>query len=85
MSPKAQPPIVGTAGPGSGPGGKVRRQDIEDALRKVGKQLLAPAEAAIPRSQNLIIAAVALGVVATYLLGRRSGRRRSTVVEVRRV
>ncbi len=59
--------------------------DIEAKLRQIGGQ----AEGVVQDSKTDLMAAGAgalgLLLVVVYLLGRRRGRRRSTVVEVRRV
>ena len=63
----------------------VTRADIEAKLREIRGEVDSTAEAA--KSYALVVGAV--GVVAlvgvAYLLGRRRGRKRTTVVEVRRV
>ncbi len=68
-----------------GDGATVSRDDIERKLREIRGEAGEVAESG--RSYALIAAAAAAVVVVAlaYLLGRRKGRRRSTVVEVRRV
>jgi hypothetical protein len=65
--------------------GRVSRSDIEAKLKEVTGELEEAGEAA--KGKGLIVAGVAavvlLGVV--FLLGKRRGRRKSTVVEIRRV
>ena len=63
----------------------ITRDDIEAKLRQIQRGTAAGAEAA--RGAGLaggIVGAALLAVVA-YLLGRRRGRKRRTVVEIRRV
>ena len=63
--------------------GRITRQDLEAELRAT----VGEADGAIgDRRSSLVLAvAVAATVVAVaYLMGRRTGRQRSTVVEVRR-
>jgi hypothetical protein len=63
----------------------VSRDDIEAKLRQIQGEVGRTADAAKPIG---IAAAAALAVVlvgAAYLLGRRRGRKRTTVVEIRRV
>ncbi len=67
------------------PSGRVTRDDLEAKLR----ELEVDARDQVASARNTIIAA---GVVAAvvllllaFLLGRRGGRERSTVVEIRRV
>ena len=68
-----------------GDGATVTRDDIERKLREIKGEASDVAESG--RSTALIAAlATAAAVVAlSYFLGRRRGRRRTTVVEVRRV
>ena len=64
---------------------RVTRDRIEAKLRELRGEVEATAEAAKPVA---LAAGLALGVLvlaASYLLGRRRGRRRSAVVEIRRV
>ena len=64
---------------------KITRADLESKLREVRGEVEEKGEAA--KSTGLTVALV--GVVAlvgmAFLLGRRPGRRKSTVVEIRRV
>jgi len=64
--------------------GRITRQDLEAELRAT----VGEADGAIGdrRSSLVLAAAVAATVVVAvaYLVGRRTGRQRSTVVEVRR-
>ena len=65
--------------------GRITRADIEGKLREMRGEVEETAEAA--KAPILAIAggiAVAIVVVA-FLLGKRRGRRKSTVVEIRRV
>lgn len=70
---------------GTGPGGKITIDDIEAKLREVQGKATETGEDA----KNMAIAvgaAVVVGLVgAAFLLGRRRGKRKSTIVEVRRV
>lgn len=69
----------------SRPADRVSRSDIESAVR----DLVGGVEDRVDASKPTIIrAGVAVGVVLlviAYLLGRRKGRRKTTVVEIRRV
>ena len=67
------------------PGALVERRDIEAKLRELKGGVDDTKESAT--SALVTVGAVVLvGVVAAaFLLGRRKGRRRSTVVEVRRI
>lgn len=66
-------------------GRRITRDDLEAAFARVVGEGEATAQSAAPT--GLVVAgAVALGVIAlAYLAGRRRGRRRSAVVEVRRL
>lgn len=66
-------------------GRRITRDDLEAAFSRVIGEGEATAQAAAPTA--LVVAgAVALGVIAlAYLAGRRRGRRRSAVLEIRRV
>ena len=65
--------------------GPVSRDDIESKLREIKGEVDTTAASAKP----YVIAGAAVAVVVAvglgYLLGRRRGRKRSTVVEIRRV
>lgn len=74
---------------GSGPGGRITPADIEAQVRQitgeVAETVEGVTEAVKPKMIPVAAAGGAVLVAATYLLGRRRGRRRSTVVEIRRV
>jgi len=86
MSPLRQSGVSGNGRPiGSGPEGRITAEDI----RAKAQELVAGVEGQV-RSRLPLVTYVAAGAVvavavAAFLLGRRSGRRRSTVVEIRRV
>lgn len=64
---------------------RITRDDIESKLRSMAGEVDDRVEAARPALMTgAVVAVVAVGVVA-YLLGRRRGRRRSAVVEIRRL
>jgi signal transduction histidine kinase len=64
---------------------KISREDIEAKLREIRGQVDDTAQAAKPAVMAVAAVAVVLVVGTVYLLGRRRGRKRSTVVEIRRV
>jgi hypothetical protein len=69
----------------SGTNGKITRSDIENKLHEMRGEVEESAEAA--KTPIMAIAggvAVAI-VILAFLLGKRRGRRKSTVVEIRRV
>jgi hypothetical protein len=65
--------------------GPVTKADIETKLRQIRGEVDETAE----KSRSYLEMAAIVGVVASiglsYLLGRRKGKRKSTVVEIRRV
>lgn len=70
--------------PGDDPEQRVSLSDIEAKLRQLGGQTQSAAtELARPALSGAVVAGV-LGVAAVYLLGRRRGRRRATVLEIHR-
>ncbi len=68
-----------------GPGERISLDDIEGQLRSLG----GTAQSVVAESRTTALAAAvaggALAVASVYFLGRRRGRRRSTVLEIRRV
>ncbi len=64
---------------------RVSTADIESKLRQIRDEVEGTAESARPQLIGVAIAGVALVVALSFLLGRRKGRRTSTVVEIKRV
>jgi hypothetical protein len=64
---------------------RVTRDDIEAKLQQIKGEVDTTADSA--RSYALIVgvAGVVVVVALAYILGRRKGRKRTTVVEIRRV
>jgi hypothetical protein len=63
----------------------ITRADIEGKLREIRGATEAGAEAAKGAGVAAGAAGAGVVIVLVYLLGRRSGRKRRTVVEVRRI
>jgi hypothetical protein len=66
------------------PTGKVSKADIEQKLRNLQGDV---EQTIASQRQKIIGAAVAVGVLTillAFLLGRRSGKKKNTVVEIRR-
>ena len=66
-------------------GPRVNRSDIEAKLREIRGEVDTTATAARPTAMTIAIVAGVTLLGAAYLLGRRKGKKRSTVVEIRRV
>jgi hypothetical protein len=64
---------------------RVTLSDVEDKLRSLGGSTESLVSDAAPPMIGALVAAGALAVAAVYLLGRRRGRRRASVLEIRRV
>ena len=67
------------------PAGPITRADIEGKLEEIRGSTQAGADAARGAGAATGGALVVLGMAVAYLLGRRRGRKRSAVVEIRRV
>lgn len=72
-------------GNGHGRAGAITRDDIEAKLRELQGEVGEGVEAAKGFGTVVAVVAVTAVVVTAYWLGRRRGRRRQTVVEIRRV
>jgi len=66
-------------------GRKITRDDIEAKFRQIQSSTEAGADAAKGAGMAGIVAGGVLLVIVAYLLGRRRGRKRRTVVEIRRI
>jgi hypothetical protein len=66
-------------------GRPITRADIEKAFQKVVGEGEKTVEGAIPAAAVVAGAAALVVVTLAYLAGKRRGRRRSTVVEIRRL
>jgi hypothetical protein len=64
---------------------KITRADIEGKLQEIKGDVETTSEAAKPVALGVAVAGV-IGIVAiAFLLGKRKGKKKTTVVEVRRV
>lgn len=63
----------------------ITRDDIEAKFREVTGEAGSEVEAVRSQALTVGLAAGAVLLAVVYLMGRRSGRRRSAVVEVRRI
>lgn len=64
---------------------RVTRADIEAKLRQVAGEVGKTTEAVKPNLMAIGAATATVLLTVAYLLGRRKGRRKATVVEIRRV
>jgi hypothetical protein len=64
---------------------RITRGDLETKLREVTGDAGETVEAAKPQLLGGAAAALLLALLVAYLLGRRRGRKRSAIVEIRRV
>jgi len=67
------------------PSQPVSRSDIESKLREIRGEVDSTATAAKPAAMAVAGVAAVLILGAVYFLGRRKGKKKSTVVEIRRV
>lgn len=65
--------------------GTVSRSDIEAKLQEIKGEVDDTAQAAKPVGLAVGVAAAVAVVAVVYLLGRRKGKKKTTVVEIRRV
>ena len=65
--------------------GRVSLSDVEQKLRELGSNARSLATDAAPPAIGALVAAGVIAVAAVYLLGRRRGSRRASVLEIRRV
>lgn len=64
---------------------RITPADIESKFREIQGQVDSVAEEGKERAMPVAVAAAAVLVIVVYLMGRRSGKRRSTVVQIRRI
>ena len=72
-------------GKGSGDGRKVTRADLEAKLTEIDAELSDTGEAMKPKALALGVGALVVILILAFLLGRRKGERKTTIVEVRRI
>ncbi len=65
--------------------GRVSLSDVEQKLRDLGANAQSLATDAAPPAIGALVAAGVIALAAVYLLGRRRGSRRASVLEIRRV
>jgi hypothetical protein len=67
------------------PDRKITRDDIENKLKELKGEVGQQAEAAKMPAIAIAVGVVVLSIAAAYVLGRRKGKRRQTVLEIRRL
>ena len=67
------------------PDRKITRDDIEAKLKELQGEVGDKAEAAKMPAIAIAVGVVVLSIAAAYVLGRRKGKRRNTVLEIRRL
>ncbi|MFP5327527.1 MAG: hypothetical protein ACLGHT_08600 [Acidimicrobiia bacterium] len=77
MSPKKKDTPVGER--------PIGRHDIEAKLREIKGEVDTTVTAAKPSAFAIAGVAAVVVIAAVYLVGRRAGKKRTTVVEIRRV
>jgi hypothetical protein len=71
--------------PAALPDRKITRDDIEAKLKELQGEVSQQAQAAKMPAIAIAVGVVVLSIAAAYVLGRRRGRRRQTVLEIRRL
>ena len=67
------------------PDRKITRDDIESKLKELRGEVSQQAEAAKIPAIAIAVGVVVLSIATAYVLGRRKGKRRQTVLEIRRL
>lgn len=67
------------------PGGPISKADIEAKLREIKGEVDETTTSAKPYALAVGVTLAVAVVAAAYLLGRRKGKKKTTVVEIRRV
>ncbi len=64
---------------------RITRDDIEQGIRDVSGEITGQAQAAAPKIIPVAVGASLLLLFIAYLIGKRVGTTKSTVVEIRRI
>jgi hypothetical protein len=64
---------------------RITRDDLEAKLRQMAGGVDDTVEAVRPKLLTGVVGGVVLALLVAYLLGRRRGRKRSAVIEIRKV
>jgi hypothetical protein len=71
--------------PPTSPPRPITRQDLESAFAGAIGEVQSEAKALMPQVVVVVAAVAVTALAVAYILGRRGGRRRSAVVEIRRL
>ena len=74
-----------SAKPATAPDRKITRDDIESKLRELQGEVGQRTEAAKVPAIAVAVGVVVVAIATAYLFGRRKGKRRQTVLEIRRI
>ena len=74
-----------SAKPATAPDRKITRDDIESKLRELQGEVGQRTEAAKVPAIAVAVGVVVVSIATAYLLGRRKGKRRQTLLEIRRI
>ena len=74
----------GAAPTGSGPGGKITPADLQAKLGDIRGDVEETVESAKPIGTYVAVGLAVTVIVVAFVLGRSRGRRKSTIVEIRR-
>ncbi len=78
-------PPASTSGPqGSGPGGRITPADLQAKLGELRGEVDDTVAAAKPVGTYVAVGLAVTVIVVAFVLGRSRGRRKSTIVEIRR-
>ena len=64
---------------------KVTRSDIEEKFRELQTEMTTAADSAKGKATVAAAVGAVLLLLVVYLMGRKAGKRRSTIVEIRRL
>jgi hypothetical protein len=67
------------------PDRKITREDIEAKLREIQGDIGERTEAAKAPAIAIVVGVAVVTIAAAYFLGRRKGKKRQTVLEIRRI
>jgi hypothetical protein len=65
--------------------GSITRSDIESKLRSIRDSIEPVGDQAVGSLKAVIPVIAAVVVVAAYVIGRRSGKKRRAIIEIRRI